>query len=310
MNPFFSVVVPLYNKENYIKSTILSVLNQSFDDFEIVVVNDGSTDRSEQRISELNDSRIRYFKTENKGVSAARNLGIEQSSGKFICFLDADDFWYTHFLSEIHKYITLLPEQKVFATAIEFEIKNKAVSPTYSMEKKGNYQIVNYFEASMKESVLFTSASVFEKSVFEIAGNFNTNYKSGQDTDLWVRVGLNYPIVFIWKTSVRYVYDAKSLSRNRKKITGKAEFFEYIPLEKNNPKLKRFLDYSRFSLAIESKLNREKQRFQIFYNLIELKKMPFRKRFLLRLPAWLLSVLVKIKNNLTRIGLGNSVFRG
>ncbi len=307
--PFFSVVIPLYNKENYIPNTLKSVLNQSFSDFEIIIVNDGSTDQSEQKVFEISDTRIRYFKTENKGVSAARNFGIQQSSGKFICFLDADDYWYPYFLSEIHKHIELCSEQKVFACAIEFEIHNKVISPSYSIIQTDDYQIVDYFEASMKESVLFTSASAFERTVFETAGNFNTNYKSGQDTDLWVRIGLQFPIVFIWKIGVRYVYDRESLSRNRKKITGKAEFFEYIPIEKSNMNLKRFLDYNRFSLAIESKLNYEKEKFQTFYQLIHLRNLPFRKRLLLQLPAWLLSILVKVKNNLAVLGFGNSVFR-
>lgn len=307
--PFFSVVIPLYNKEKYIQNTLKSVLNQSFQDFEIVIVNDGSTDQSEQKLFEITDTRIRYFKTENKGVSAARNFAIQQSSGKFICLLDADDYWYPHFLSEIHKHTELCPEQKVFACAIEFEIHNKVISPSYSINKTDDYQIVDYFEASMKESVLFTSGSAFERSVFETAGNFNTNYKSGQDTDLWVRIGLQFPIVFIWKIGVRYVYDRESLSRNRKKITGKAEFFEYIPIEKSNTNLKRFLDYNRFSLAIESKLNYEKEKFQAFYKLIHLPNLPFRKRLLLQLPPWFLSILVKLKNNLTLLGLGNSVFR-
>ncbi len=307
---FFSVIIPLYNKEKYIQNTIQSVLNQHFNDFEIIVVNDGSTDLSGKKVTEINDSRIHYFETENQGVSEARNYGVKQSKGKFICFLDADDYWYPHFLSEVYKYILKFPEQKVFATAIEFEIKNKAVYPSYSIDKSGDYKIVNYFEASLKESVLFTSASVFERSVFEVVGYFNPKYKSGQDTDLWVRVGLNFPIVFIKKICVRYIYDAKSLSRSRKKILEKAEFFEYVSLEKTNPALKRFLDYNRFSLAIECKLNNQKEKFQTFYKLIDNKNLPFRKQLLLQLPAWVLSILIKIKNYMTFIGLGNSVFRG
>src|SRR5690606_24275582 len=182
--------------------------------------------------------------------------------------------WYPYFLSEIHKHIELCSEQKVFACAIEFEIHNKVISPSYSIIQTDDYQIVDYFEASMKESVLFTSASAFERTVFETAGNFNTNYKSGQDTDLWVRIGLQFPIVFIWKIGVRYVYDRETLSRNRKKIRGKSELFEYIPIEKSNMNLKRFLDYNRFSLAIESKLNYEKEKFQTFYQLIHLRNLP------------------------------------
>src|SRR5690606_955976 len=102
---FFSVIIPLFNKEKYIKATLDSVFKQTFQDFEIIVINDGSTDNSENEVLKFDSSKIRYFKTENKGVSAARNFGINQAKGRFITFLDADDYWLPHFLSEIYKYI-------------------------------------------------------------------------------------------------------------------------------------------------------------------------------------------------------------
>src|SRR5690606_11844396 len=110
---FFSIIIPLYNKEKYILATLESVFQQTFEDYEIIVINDGSTDSSEQKVLQLNHQKISYYKTENKGVSAARNFGINQAKGRFITFLDADDYWLPHFLSEIYKYILLLPNQKV-----------------------------------------------------------------------------------------------------------------------------------------------------------------------------------------------------
>ena len=91
MIPFFSVVIPLYNKEQYIKNTLQSVLNQVFQDFEIIIVNDGSTDRSIDIVYALNDKRIQVFTQENKGVALARNFGIKKSKSKFIALIDADD---------------------------------------------------------------------------------------------------------------------------------------------------------------------------------------------------------------------------
>ncbi|QYS89019.1 glycosyltransferase family 2 protein [Flavobacterium davisii] len=89
----FSVIIPLYNKENYIYNTLTSVIDQSYSNFEIIIVNDGSTDKSLEIIQNINDSRIRIFNQQNKGVSSARNLGIKNAKGTLIAFLDADDLW-------------------------------------------------------------------------------------------------------------------------------------------------------------------------------------------------------------------------
>ena len=93
MQPFFSIVIPLYNKENYIGHTLKSVLNQAFQDFEIIIVNDGSTDKSLEKVNSIKDARVQLFSIENRGVSYARNYGIEKALASLIIFLDADDTW-------------------------------------------------------------------------------------------------------------------------------------------------------------------------------------------------------------------------
>ena len=87
--PFFSIIIPLYNKELFIKATINSVLNQTFNDFELIIVDDGSTDNSHQIVSKYQDSRILLIKQENQGVSEARNSGIKLSKSNYIAFLEA-----------------------------------------------------------------------------------------------------------------------------------------------------------------------------------------------------------------------------
>ena len=94
-----SVVIPLYNKESFITETIQSVLNQTFADFELILINDGSTDKSEAVVKTFNDHRIRYKSIANSGVSVARNTGIELAKFTWIAFLDADDWWAPSFLS-------------------------------------------------------------------------------------------------------------------------------------------------------------------------------------------------------------------
>lgn len=307
--PFFSIIIPLYNKENFIEDTLNSVLNQSFIDFEMIVINDGSTDKSEEKVLKFKDPRIQYFYKENNGVSSARNYGIEKATSNYIAFIDADDYWHPNFLQEIFKNIEHFPELKVFSTAIEIEISKKTFPSTYSIAKTGDFQIVNYFEASSKQSVISSSSAVFHKSVFEKAGNFDTNLKNGEDTDLWIRIGLNYPILFYWKVLARYVYDEKSLSKNHKIAIECLDSSKYAALEKTNAELKKFLDLNRFSLAIKSKILGDKKNFMKFYTEIDFKNLPLKKKILLKLPDSVLKLLINLKVFLTNSGLGNSVFK-
>nr|WP_315145905.1 glycosyltransferase family 2 protein [uncultured Flavobacterium sp.] len=307
--PFFTVIIPLYNKENFIENTLISVLNQSFNDFEVLIINDGSTDKSEEKVLKFKDSRIKYFHKENGGVSTARNFGIEKASSNYITFIDADDYWYPNFIEEMNNAISRFPKLKVFTAAIEVETSKKVFPSSYSIVKTGDYEIVNYFEASTKESVIWTSCAVFHKSVFEKTGNFDINLKSGEDTDMWIRIGLIYPVLFSWKILARYVYDEKSLSKNHKYSIECIDFFKYALLEKTNPSLKKFLDLNRFSLAIKSKIIGEKKHFLQFYKAIDLENLSLKKRIILELPIYILKPLIDLKTLLANFGLGNSVFK-
>ena len=112
---FFSVVIPLYNKERFIDCTIKSILAQTFADFEIIVVNDGSTDAGAEIVAAIADSRIRLFNKENSGVSNARNYGIANASGRYIALMDADDRWDVKYLERMHEVILSHPEGRIFA---------------------------------------------------------------------------------------------------------------------------------------------------------------------------------------------------
>jgi len=307
--PFFSVIIPLYNKGNFIANTLKSVLAQSFPDFEVLVINDGSTDDSFEIAQDFNDQRIRHFSQENKGVSAARNLGIENASASYVCFIDADDIWHDDFLETVQQYIQKFPEQKVFASAIEVETSKKVFRPEYSIPKNKSFAIVDYFEGSLKESAICTSAVVIEKSVFNESGVFDKDLRVLEDIDLWIRIGLNFKILFIWKVLARYVYDEKSLSRNDSNYFQKGIYDRYVFEETQNYNLKKFLDLNRFSSAIKSKLIGDKPAFEKYYKSIDLQNLSAKKRLLLRLPALLLRLLVKLKTVLANIGLENSVFK-
>ena len=115
-----SVVIPLYNKEHQIAETLRSVLEQTFQDFEVVIVDDGSTDKSSEEALKIRDPRIRFVRQENAGVSAARNRGIEEARFDLIAFLDADDRWKPEYLQTQYDLFQKYPQCGVFACNYEF----------------------------------------------------------------------------------------------------------------------------------------------------------------------------------------------
>src|SRR6056300_1045134 len=100
--PYFSVVIPLYNKEKFIEDTLKSVLNQTFNDFEVIIVNDGSSDNSLSIVEQFKSEKIRLFTNKNRGLSYTRNFGIKKAKSQYIGFLDADDLWENDFLETVY----------------------------------------------------------------------------------------------------------------------------------------------------------------------------------------------------------------
>jgi glycosyltransferase involved in cell wall biosynthesis len=307
--PFFSVIIPVYNKALFLGETLKSLLAQTFTDFEVIVINDGSTDGSESVIQSFNDVRIRYYSKENEGVAVARNLGIEKTLGEFICFLDADDYWEPNFLATFKKQIDVLPNHKVFSCAIAIETAQKTIPARYSLARITDFQLVDFFDASRKECILWTSAVAIHKSVFEKTGTFDTQIKKGEDTELWMRIGLQYTIGFIGSILARYRYDKDSISRNWHYYFEPYTFEKYVVLEKENVKLKQFLDQNRFSAVIKCKLNGDKATAKVLYNQIDLDGLGLKKTILMEMPNPILRLLVRLKNVAANYGLGNSVFR-
>lgn len=203
----FSVVIPLYNKELSVKSTVQSVLNQSFSDFEIVIVNDGSTDNSVEVVEGFDDPRIRIIHQKNQGVSAARNKGIEEAKYEWIAFLDADDLWKENHLKEMMRVIGAFPREKVFCTSY---IRSDEEEP--DMENDNIELITNYFKHSLEAPFFWTSVVCMNKTVFSEVGGFKTFLSRGEDLDLWDRIGRRYHFVRSHKITGVYRIEAENRS--------------------------------------------------------------------------------------------------
>lgn len=209
----FSVVIPLYNKELSIRNTLLSVLKQSYQNFEILVVNDGSIDGSIDAVKTINDERIRLINQENQGVSAARNRGIKEANYEWIAFLDGDDLWESNHLEEIVKMMKVFPENKIYVTSFEFSDKRKM----FKHERNNPiFKIDNYFKEAIKENLLWTSIVVVHAQCFIDVGDFNINLNRGEDLDLWARLAKRYSIVKSTKiTAIYNIDDIFSLTKSK-----------------------------------------------------------------------------------------------
>lgn len=203
-----SVVIPLYNKEKSIASTLRTVLNQTFSDYEIVIVNDGSTDGSVEEIEKVQDDRIRLVHQPNAGVSAARNRGIEEAKGDLIAFLDADDEWKPEYLATQYHLFQKYPECSVFACNYEFRDVSGKVTPTliHKLPFVGEDGILsNYFEvASCSHPPICSISVMVKKQAMQAIGGFPVGVTSGEDLLTWARLSINDHIAFCKRSLAIY----------------------------------------------------------------------------------------------------------
>lgn len=203
-----SVVIPLFNKESQIERTLRAVLKQSYSDFEIVIVNDGSTDLSVEKVKRFDDKRIRLINKENGGVSSARNKGIEEAKGDYIAFLDADDEWNEDYLDVQHLLAEKYPECDIFATDYIFKDAKGNVSDTIirKLQLSGEDGIVdNYFEICSCSHPLITSMSVMiKREAIMSIGGFPKGIKSGEDLLTWARLVCKYKLAYSKKKCAIY----------------------------------------------------------------------------------------------------------
>lgn len=202
----FSVVLPVYNSAPTIRTSVESILNQTLGDFEIVIVDDGSTDATPKILAGFDDPRIRLLHQTNNGVSAARNRGIENSRFPFICFLDADDIWYVDHLATLAEMIRTYPNEVMFATCHGILMNNGSyVDPNSVLDgiKDDMFMVNNMFRVIGPE-ILNTNSICIASSAFEATGMFEVGATVGEDTDMWFRMAAYYNLVLSKKVTTLY----------------------------------------------------------------------------------------------------------
>lgn len=213
-----SVVIPLYNKVRHIKRALDSVLAQTHHEFEVIVVNDGSTDGSEKVVGEYADPRIRLVSQENAGVSAARNRGITEAEGELVAFLDADDEWLPEHLATMYRLGSKHPECGACASSYwVITAKGKQALPSSEGIPGHPWEGVlqNYFRAALTSDPIWTSAVAVPRSVFGTCGLFPVGITTGEDTDMWCRIALKFSVAFSTHPGAVYHQEADGRSAVR-----------------------------------------------------------------------------------------------
>lgn len=218
-----SVVIPLYNKQESISKTIDSVLNQTFIDFEVIIVNDGSTDNSLLHAQSIVDSRIRIIDKKNGGVSSARNRGIQESTFEYIAFLDGDDVWNENHLEVIWQLINKYGDVDVGGYVTSFKrVKNLYNDREVKQKIPSNYNdyiIEDYFlESSTPKDIISSTNFVVKKSLLTKNYHFNESLKYGEDVEFWYKFFRDFKLVKSDAITAYYILQAEN--RSDKNIIG------------------------------------------------------------------------------------------
>ncbi|MFC0605967.1 glycosyltransferase family 2 protein [Winogradskyella pulchriflava] len=313
MTPFFSVVVTVYNKSHFVEKTISSILNQSFSDFELIIIDDGSTDNSVEVLNRIKDKRISIYPTKNQGVSAARNLGLTKAESEYVALSDGDDIWLENHLEELKRLIMDFPDCGIYATAYEKHFfENYITKPKFQHVDHPFFGIVDdYFKSSMIDSILWTSAVAIPKTIIDKGYCFDESLGWGEDNDLWIRIANDFKVAFSSTPTANKMVHTKdnhlSLTKDIPNLIMMID--KHKDAETQNPSLKAYLDVNRFMIAMEAKLRNDYYNFKKVSADIKPEHLNSKLKILLWLPPGVLRGLKRLKFFLLKKRLYISPFR-
>jgi glycosyltransferase involved in cell wall biosynthesis len=303
----FSVIIPLYNKAPYVAKAIGSVLAQTYTDFEMVIMDDGSNDDSFEIAKKTIEGHghCHLYREQNAGVSMARNNAVALSQGEYLCFLDADDWWTPEFLEEMSKLIDEFPEAGIYGTnyTIVNEAKHKTRVASVGVEQGFKKGYINYCKvyASTLYMPLWTGAVSIPRCVFNEMKGFPKDIKLGEDFILWVHIALKHKVVFLNRPLSFYNQDVDVFNRGTNRLHNPQNHMlwnlkDLEPLENTNEDYKLLIDnlrtYSLLPYYLSSAYHDYAQK--------ELNKVDWnrqttvvRRRYLQ--PLWLLKCLVAVR---------------
>lgn len=309
---FFSVIIPLYNKENYIESAIKSILNQTFTDYEVLIINDCSTDKSVEKVTPFVSEKVRLIHHEkNGGLSVARNTGIAHATTNYITFLDGDDVWKPTFLETIHQLIINYPEARIFGTNYEEVYKSKTYQPHNgsSALATGFTGYINFFKINVRQGIYNHGSVCFHKEVYEKVGNYNPEIKFSNDIDFNIRANYHFKLAYSNTVQMSYLMEVQhQITRNSILHKQIPNYDIYEDWAKDNPDLKKHLDFFRYVLAKKLKKDGDTSDWKKIVQSIDAKNLNWKQKMLLKCPQSLLLLVDKVKSILIRYGIKISTY--
>ena len=304
-----SVVIPLFNKEKSIVSTIESVVSQTYKDWELIVVDDGSTDNSLNVVQEyvrekckVHGVKCKVISKPNGGVCSARNRGIEEAKGEYVALLDGDDVWDKEYLAEQVKMIADFPDAAMWGINFAEVSKGKLVRRLATALPDGYRGYVeNYFQMKGRVSDLYCSSSVvIRKGVFDKVGVFDERIKYAEDSDMWWRIIATHKVAFYDRYMVYYQFDAEN--RALKRTRHLRYFLPYYigkfkePIFRSNSVFYRWINRWGANHLREPFFNgdkKERSDAEIAVKDLDYSVIPLKYRFLYKWPYPLAVVLIK-----------------
>lgn len=298
----FSVVIPLYNKEKYIRNCVRSALNQTLLPSEVIVVNDGSTDRSFEILSSIKSPLVKVFNQKNQGLSATRNRGIKLSNESLVAFLDADDQWHPDFLLNIGNLQKKFPEASIYGTSYYDVIKQKNVPAKHSVPEsfKGKDIIAtSFFEYNYNHFIPNMSTLCIKKNDFP-EKVFNNSIDYHEDVDFFLRHVSNLKVALLF-SPLAYINthwnDRMSNSvLNNKRLPDLLKFENHY---KNSKEAIKFINQQKLKYLIKSKMNNDQANIIRYKSIINLSHLSLKKKILIYIPNKMLLKLMKL-NRLVR----------
>ena len=245
----FSVIIPLYNKAPYVRKALETVCAQTYRDYEIIVINDGSTDNSsiiaEEYLKGIGGVNYKILQQKNAGVAAARNNGVAQANGDYLAFLDADDWWKPTYLERMAQLIEDYPDAGLYASNYFYHKDGKNIVKVKNVKTGYINYPKTYFETFAMP--VWTGATIVPRNIYYLSGGFRTHIRMSEDFDLWIRIALLSKVVFLNDPLAYYNQNVQLKWRALGKLYSPKVQFAFnadylIPYQKQNIDIKHVVD--------------------------------------------------------------------
>ncbi|MGB2349896.1 MAG: glycosyltransferase family 2 protein [Flavobacteriaceae bacterium] len=300
----FSVVIPLYNKEEFVAQTLKSVVGQTYQNFEVVIVNDYSNDNSLDVVKAIDDHRIKIIEhSENKGLSASRNTGISAATHTHIAFLDADDYWDSTFLETIVNLIKEYPDESVFATHYRENYNDKFFIPKSNLpisSKGKTFLVRDFFEINLGRLILTQSCIVVHKNVFEQIGYYDENVTFAEDIDFYIRCFHTYNLAYY--NDVCHTQNAAISGSITNSVSHKKTFPKLHKYLNDSDSLDKFINFYTYCIYRRMKNESARKEMRVYRKQIKFNSLTVLQVLFIYLPLPFYLFLIRVKKRLLNKG--------